>query len=272
MFPFRQNNRQMQRAFRHLPGNVGPEVACPEYPGKRRGLREIRTVQPTALRRGKDDVLHRLFPAHHGGGLHHGVHDGLVSGTAADVAVPGKPFPDLFPRRIRIAHQKPFGRHDEPRRTEAALHARIRHERPLQRMKPFRRADALDGFDFRIRLDLFHLFDAGARDLPVEQQRTSAAVPGSAPDFRPGEPKTPHHVGKGVLLRLTKDFPIYPIDVQDDSLNGHGSSSVKGLDIFQTRRIALLSRKLDRKAIRLRRASSGTAVLQRTGATCPRNP
>ena len=98
------------------------------------------------------------------------------------------------------------------------------------------------------------------------------AVPGSAPDFRPGEPKTPHHVGKGVLLRLTKDFPIYPIDVQDDSLNGHGSSSVKGLDIFQTRRIALLSRKLERKAIRLRRASSGTAVLQRTGATCPRNP
>lgn len=272
MFPFRQNNRQMQRAFRHLSGNVGPEVACPEYPGKRRGLREIRTVQPTALRRGKGDVLHRLFPAHHGGGLHHGVHDGLVSGTAADVAVPGKPFPDLFPRRIRIAHQKPFGRHDEPRRTEAALHARIRHERPLQRMKPFRRAEALDGFDFRIRLDLFHLFDAGARDLPVEQQRTSAAVPGSAPDFRPGEPKTPHHVGKGVLLRLTKDFPIYPIDVQDDSLNGHGSSSVKGLDIFQTRRIALLSRKLERKAIRLRRASSGTAVLQRTGATCPRNP
>ena len=204
--------------------------------------------------------------------LEDSLNDLLVSGTAADVAVPGKPFPDLFPRRIRIAHQKPFGRHDEPRRTEAALHARIRHERPLQRMKPFRRADALDGFDFRIRLDLFHLFDAGARDLPVEQQRTSAAVPGSAPDFRPGEPKTPHHVGKGVLLRLTKDFPIYPIDVQDDSLNGHGSSSVKGLDIFQTRRIALLSRKLERKAIRLRRASSGTAVLQRTGATCPRNP
>lgn len=163
---------------------------------------------------------------------------GLYPVQRQTLPCPGKPFPDLFPRRIWIAHQKPFGRHDEPRRTEAALHARIRHERPLQRMKPFRRADALDGFDFRIRLDLFHLFDAGARDLPVEQQRTSAAVPGSAPDFRPGEPKTPHHVGKGVLLRLTKDFPIYPIDVQDDSLNGHGSSSVKGLDIFQTRRIA----------------------------------
>lgn len=89
---------------------------------------------------------------------------------------------------------------------------------------------------FAYALTCFIFFDAGARDLPVEQQRTSAAVPGSAPDFRPGEPKTPHHVGKGVLLRLTKDFPIYPIDVQDDSLNGHGSSSVKGLDIFQTRR------------------------------------
>ena len=38
MFPFRQNNRQMQRAFRHLPGNVGPEVACPEYPGSAVGF------------------------------------------------------------------------------------------------------------------------------------------------------------------------------------------------------------------------------------------
>lgn len=197
---------------------------------------------------------------------------GLYPVQRQTLPCPGKPFPDLFPRRIRIAHQKPFGRHDEPRRTEAALHARIRHERPLQRMKPFRRADALDGFDFRIRLDLFHLFDAGARDLPVEQQRTSAAVPGSAPDFRPGEPKTPHHVGKGVLLRLTKDFPIYPIDVQDDSLNGHGSSSVKGLDIFQTRRdcpsLPEAGKKGNPPSPRLKRHGCPPA----DGATCPRNP
>lgn len=101
--------------------------------------------------------------------------------------------------------------------------------------------------------DLLHLFDAGARDLPSSSSRQAPQCP-SRSDFRPGEPKTPHHVGKGVLLRLTKDFPIYPIDVQDDSLN----STVPPLKgwIFSRNKAVAFSPRL--KAIRLRRTSSGT--------------
>ncbi len=180
--------------------------------------------------------------------------------------MPGEPFADFRPCGIGVAHEQPLGGHDEARRAEPALHARIGDEGLLQGMEVLRGTNPLDGFHARVCPYMLHLFDAGPRHLPVQQKRAGAALPRAAADFRPGESEAADDVGKGILFRIAEDVPVDAVDIQGDTLNGHVSSEGKGED--RTRRIAPCpSHNEERRAIRLADGPAGPE-----GASGPRNP
>ena len=61
-----------------------------------------------------------LFPAQHGGGFQHGVHDLDVAGAAAQVGAHRTDH--LLPGGLRGLLQQQFGAHEKARRAESALH------------------------------------------------------------------------------------------------------------------------------------------------------
>lgn len=136
MFPFRQNNRQSS-----VPSGIFPEMSAPKS--------HVPSTRESAVGFGKSEPYSR--PSSGGVKVMSSIaFSPRITAAASITASTMGLYPvqrQTLPCRVNhsltssrvgsgLLHQKPFGRHDEPRRTEAALHARIRHERPLQRMKP----------------------------------------------------------------------------------------------------------------------------------------
>ena len=160
------------------------------------------------------DIVHGLLTAHDGSRLHGGVHQGLVAGAAADIAVLFEPASHLVPGGGGILHQQPVGRNDEARGAEAALDAAVGDPCQLQGVEMLGRSDALDGENIGEGLHLAHFEHAGADDLSVDQHAAGAADAGAAADLGAGEAQPPQHHGQAVLLPVVDHVPLDAVDDQ----------------------------------------------------------
>ena len=91
----------------------------------------------------------------------------------------------------------------KPGHAETALGAAVHRPGHLQGMQVVGRADPLDGGDPGAVLHAFHLGDAGADHLAVQDHRAAAALALAAADLGPGQFQLfPQHVRQhGVGLR-----------------------------------------------------------------------
>src|SRR5579862_6379613 len=79
------------------------------------------------------------------GGFEHRVNDLVVAGAAAKI--PRQRVANLGLARMRVMVEQRLGRHQEARRADAALQARVLEELLLQRMQLGALREALDRFD-----------------------------------------------------------------------------------------------------------------------------
>src|SRR3954451_1520239 len=103
----------------------------------------------------------------------HRIEDLRVPRAAAEVAT--QRLPDLVVRRLRRAPQQVHGRHDQPGRTESALHSTRRRERLLHRMQRLARPQALPRHDL-VAVGLRREHQTGANERPVEEHRAGPAL------------------------------------------------------------------------------------------------
>jgi len=119
-----------------------------------------------------------LFPAIHGaaaqfpGCLKYGVHDGLITSTAANVA--GYGFANFFPRRHGVLFEKRPGRHEKAGRTETALQRVSILKRTLQRMEFISIGQAFHGMKISA-VGLDRKQKTGTHGFAVHKNRASAA-------------------------------------------------------------------------------------------------
>ncbi len=133
------------------------------------------------------DVLHGGFATHDLGSRHHGIHQGLVPGAAADVVVLLKPSPDLLPGGRGVLGKQSIGGDDESGGAEAALGPAVGDPGLLQGVQVLRSADALDG-GYRTEFGHpFHLLGAGAHHLTVKEHGAGTAHARAAADLDAGE-------------------------------------------------------------------------------------
>src|SRR5919106_290364 len=104
-------------------------------------------------------------PSDVGGGVHHGAHDLVVAGAAAEIA--GQPVAHLGLAGVGIAVEQGFGGDQEPRRTDAALQRGMLQELHLQRVQLLAVRHALDGLD-RAALGFRRQHQAGADQAVIQ--------------------------------------------------------------------------------------------------------
>src|SRR5919108_2367435 len=114
-----------------------------------------------------------------GGGIHHGAHDLVVAGAAAEIA--GQPVAHLGLAGIRIAVEQGFRGDQEARRTDAALQGGMLQKFLLQRMQLLAVRHALNGLD-RAALGFGRQHQAGA-DQAVPQHHAAGPTAARAAAF-----------------------------------------------------------------------------------------
>ena len=220
----RHHHREMQGVLGHQRGHVGAVVRESARAGDAAlPPREARSVELAVLRHGVRDVVHGGLAAHDLGGLHDGVDEGLVAGAAADVVVLLEPVAHIVSRRRRVGVEQALGRDDEAGRAESALHAAVRDPRLLQRMKVRGSADALDGGDFGVLVDVLHLLAARADHFAIEEHGAGATLAGVAPDLHAEETHSPQH-GCQRVVRIADQHPPRAVDGQPHLCQTHFGS------------------------------------------------
>ena len=135
------------------------------------------------------------------GSVHASVHEGLVAGAAAQVAVLLEPVTDFFTGGSIVVVQQDLGGHDEAGGAEAALGAAMCHPGNLQGMHIGNGTDAFDGGDLSVLSDLAQLHDAGTGNLAVHNDVTGAAMTLAAADLTAGQQQTvPKEAGQSLVL------------------------------------------------------------------------
>ena len=141
--------------------------------------------------------LHRLwcgFSAEETAGKPGGLDDLGITRAAAKIVRQG--LLDLLDARIRILVQQRLGRHDHPRRAEAALNGAGQHKGLLNEVGILGRPEPLDADDLG-PLQFHHLGEAGTDRLAVHDDRAGAALPlPVAGLLGPGEAKVPAQIVK----------------------------------------------------------------------------
>ena len=157
-------------------------------------------------------VLGRHLAAHYGSGGHGGVNQGLVAGTAAEVAVLVEPVAHLLAGRVGVLFEQDLGGNDEAGRAEAALSAAIGHPRHLQRMEVVHSAHALDGGYLGVIAQLGDLGDAGACDLAVKYDVAGAAMAFTAANLAAGQQQAVAKDFGERLVSLQHESALHPVD------------------------------------------------------------
>ena len=146
------------------------------------------------------------------GSVHHGVHERLIAGAAAQVAVLLEPVANLFTGGRGVVIKQYLGGHDEAGGAEAALSAAVGHPGHLQGMQVGQGADAFDGRDLCAVLDLAQLGQAGAGDLAVYDDVTGAAVALAAADLTAGEQQALPQEGRQCFVLIHQNVPGDAVD------------------------------------------------------------
>ena len=160
----------------------------------------------------KDQVLLAQLTAQNGGGGHGGVDEGLVAGAAAEVALLVEPVAHLLAGGTGVLLEQDLGADDEAGRAEAALGAAVGHPCDLQGMHVGQGADALNGGDLCVVLDLGHLHQAGLGDLAVQDDVTCAAVALAAADLAAGQQQVLTQDGRQSLVPVEDQIPCNAVD------------------------------------------------------------
>ena len=150
---------QAQRALRHLQGIVSAEVpgAGDLLGGRGSDVLGAHNGVAGGL---EDKVFLADLASNDSGGIHDRIHQGLIAGAAAEVAVLVEPVPYLLTGGGGVVVQQHLGADDKAGGAEAALGAAVGHPGHLQRMHVGYGAHALYGGDLGAVFHLAHLHDA----------------------------------------------------------------------------------------------------------------
>ncbi len=118
---------QTQSALRHAQGKVGAEIPGTGDLCHGRRAHKIASDHGDRAFLGIENLFGLNLAAHNPGGIHHRVDEGLVTGAAAQVAIPLEPVANLLPGRVIVVVQQNLGGHDEARCTNTALRAAVSH-------------------------------------------------------------------------------------------------------------------------------------------------
>ena len=132
-------------------------------------------------------VVQRFVAAHKGGGVHNGVHQGLVARAAAHVVVFLEPVAHVLAAGIGIGIKQGLGRNDETGGAETALGRTVEDPGVLDGMQIGGRAHTFKGGNGSIFGHTVHLDNAGAYNFAVKNYRTSTTLAFAAANLDAGE-------------------------------------------------------------------------------------
>src|SRR5260370_20634678 len=133
------------------------------------------------------------------GGIKYRLNYLVIAGASAEIT--RKRVTNLRLGRVRIAIQQRFRRHQEARRADTALQARVLEELLLQDVQVIRGRESLDRLDL-LALHLGTHYQARACGPPVHDNSARAAVTGQAPFFATGQVELVAQAFEQALTRL----------------------------------------------------------------------
>ena len=178
---------QVQGVGRHVHGGVGAVFGQTGHLDQGAGTRQARTEGAAVSGQLVAQLFNVLVSAHDGGGVHDGVHQGLVTGAAANIVMFLEPVAHFFTAGGGIGVQQGLGGHDEAGRAEAALGRTVEHPGFLEGMQFGGGAHAFEGGDLGLIGHAAHLDDAGAGDLAVEDHGAGTTLALTATDLDAGD-------------------------------------------------------------------------------------
>ncbi len=180
---FGLNQCQTKGAGRHLQSHIGPEIRYAGNFGNSAGPWVFASPDAVVRRHLERQLIFGHLAAQDLCRIHHRIHQGFITGAAAGVPVFLKPVPDILAGGAGIGVQQGLGRDDEARAAEPALGRAMNGPGKLDGVKLVRSADALDGRDAGLVRNPAHLGDAGTDHFPVQNHRTTSALPLATPDL-----------------------------------------------------------------------------------------
>src|SRR5215510_4675665 len=193
---------------------------------------KLTTRAPEPLSRSRRETLTFMIasPSRHAGRALDSGQDAHVGAAAAEIV--GERLANVGVARLAVAREQRHRFHDHAIDAVAALRRLCIDEGLLHRMRPLRRAQALERDDLLCRREARERHLAGAHRLAIDMYRASAALAEPAAEARAPEREiVAQRIEERHLGIIDGDPDGFSVDVQQLSLR-HGRSPGCGLGLF----------------------------------------